>query len=434
MIDIREINSIKFNTGIRFDYGEKAGLSLRKNIYTGIANFCVSLLQSVFLYPLNYRNITNCKEGSLIVYSSRNQLIALEPINSCLKKNNNHAIVSITQLPLFFSYCISLLYIPAFIKYYRKSTKDDKKIIGNEFNAFLRSYGDYKMFSRIFKKKKPKILIVANDHVSTLRAAIIAANDADVKTLYVQHAAITEKFPQLLTSYSFLDGLDSFQKYQKRGINSEKVFLIGGSRFDNIDKNKDLNRESIGVALTLKDNDECWHEVVNRLKENYLPSRIVIRPHPSMNLKRVINYCKEQKVSFSNPLLEDSFSFISSISFLVANETSIHLDSAIMHVPSVLCTCMSKKPFSDHYGLVKSSVLEHIECLNDLIPYIHNYNYKPADSFIRNYNASYNTHIEGHVSEIISNFIDSVVFNTVFVDERLQLTDNIYTIKTQYEQ
>lgn len=431
MIDIREINSIRYSVGIRFLEGGKAGFLVKKNIYTGILNYIYSLFQSIFINPLSFKKIGECNEGSLILYSSKNQLNALEPLHKILEIENNHCIISTKELPFIYSYISSLNSIGDFIRYYKQSTSEERRIIGNEFCAFLRSYGDYKLFLRLFKKKRPKILIVANDHSSTFRAALLAAKEVKIKTLYVQHAAVTNKFPKMIFNYAFLDGYDAYCKYREKGIESDSVFLIGGVRFD-ISNRKEKKRTGdfvIGVALTLKDTEEEWQKTIAKLKEEYAPNKILLRPHPGMNVARIYEYSKNEGIGFSDSRSENSFDFISNIDFLLANETSIHLDAAIMHTPSVVCSCLSNKKFTDHYGFVKTGIVERIKDIKEVLPYIKNYHFSPSVESIRRYNASYNTSVEGSVSSIICSFIRDTISGAIFYDERLNNKDSIYTIK-----
>lgn len=429
MIDIREINIIRFNEGVKRTEGEKMGISVKRNTLTGSLNFIYSFFQSFFIYPRSFKRLGRSTGGAIIIYSSKNQLTALRPINDYLEGNALNRIVSLNDLPFWRSYLYSLRYIKDFIVFYKSCSKEDKLVIGNELNAFLRSYGDYRFFTEILKKRKPDLLILANDHASTFRAALMAANDMGVKTLYVQHAAVTNKFPQMISTYSFLDGIDSYEKYFSKGIYSDKVFLIGGSRFDLAVKNNNIDNRYLGVALTLKDDTECWQQVVSKLMEQFPPEKIIVRPHPAMDREMIYGYCHKKGINYSDPIKENSFSFLSKLENLIANETSIHLDAVIMHVPTILCSCLSNRPFTDHYGFVKSNVVERVNRLDELIPSLLEGRKKnPSDEYVRRFNASYNTIIEGHVSEIIAKFVNSVLQDTDFSDKRLVCKDNIYTI------
>lgn len=429
-IDIKEINALKFNMGIRYHQKKFLGFTFKKNFVTGCVNFLVKFTLSLFKYPLSYHCIDKKKGRIMFLCNTRNQELAVSNIINQIDSTIPAHLVRVTDMPMSLAYIYSFPYIYKFLKFYINSSSNEKAIIGNEFTAFLRSYGDYILFSKLYRRWDAKVVVFANDHTSTMRAAMMAANNLSIETIYVQHAAVTDKFPKLIARHAFLDGKDAYEKYSKRGIESKCLFLIGGTRFDNIINNFNNSQDSgIGIALTLKDTCSYWKNVVLKLKECYNPDILTIRPHPGMDLNSIRDFCDREQIKFSNPKTEDSFTFLSKQHFLIANETSIHLDSAIMHVKSVLCSCMSELPFTDHYGLVRSKVIERVSRLDELLEYMENSDFKPAEEFIRNFNASYNTIVEGKVSELVSCYIKCLVKGEYFRDNRLACENNIYTIK-----
>ena len=60
---------------------------------------------------------------------------------------------------------------------------------------------------------KPKGIVFTNDHVFYSRALIKHAKSYGIKCLYMQHSAVTEIFPPMLSQYALLDGVDSYNKY-----------------------------------------------------------------------------------------------------------------------------------------------------------------------------------------------------------------------------
>jgi len=57
------------------------------------------------------------------------------------------------------------------------------------------------------------VLVVANDHSYPCTTIVKAAQDEGVKTVYIQHASVSDKFPALKFDYALLEGLDSLEKY-----------------------------------------------------------------------------------------------------------------------------------------------------------------------------------------------------------------------------
>ena len=264
---------------------------------------------------------------------------------------------------------------------------------------------------------KPKVLVVANDHNTINRCLVEVANRANVKTVYVQHAAVTSKFPPLNFSYAFLDGIDSFEKYVQAGKNKCTVFLSGGVRFDTIPfaKKKQGKDFVIGVALNMLDDKKLVQKLCVDLKEISVENKniqLVLRPHPSIIMKPWQEWCSENKICFSLPTYENSFDFLNRIDFLISNQSSIHLDSVLCNTPSVIYNMAIRKP-EDGYGFIKRGLVREAVSFDELVSYIMNYkSYVFNPIAARYYNSSFRTKFEGHVGEMISDMIDSLCNGT----------------------
>ena len=110
------------------------------------------------------------------------------------------------DLPYARCYLTSLRGLHLFQKLYSKSTKDDKLLMRQFFEDFMNTYGLYYTIDKILRENPQlKLIVLANDHITSCRCLIELAEKYGIKTLYVQHASITERFPPLHFSYSFLD-------------------------------------------------------------------------------------------------------------------------------------------------------------------------------------------------------------------------------------
>ena len=104
----------------------------------------------------------------------------------------------------------------------------------------------------------------------------------------MQHCSIGYHFPELHFTYSFLDGLETFEKYKRIGEISGVIFLIGNPRFDIISnyKNKKVKSGYIGIASNLLDDEQSIIRTCKYLIDNGY-NRIYLRPHPNQELKKL---------------------------------------------------------------------------------------------------------------------------------------------------
>ena len=93
----------------------------------------------------------------------------------------------------------------------------------------------------------------------------------------------------------------------------------------------------MGVALNELDSVQKALDLCLFLKANY-SDKIIVRPHPGMLVLGVFDeeLFLKHEIAVSNPLTDLSYVFISDIKMMVANESGIHLDAALMGVPTIL--------------------------------------------------------------------------------------------------
>jgi hypothetical protein len=261
-----------------------------------------------------------------------------------------------------------------------------------------RTYGGPKLAKEIIKKYSPQTIIVASDQDPFYRAIIEYAKTLNINTVYVQHAAVTNKFPPLNFSYSFLDGKESLTKYKQAGKPNGKIILCGGVRFDIATAyKKKTEKHIIGVAINTIDDADCVISLCMFLKSKGF--RIVFRPHPTMKVTEWAAWCIKNNIEFSDPKNENSFQFLSRLTYLIANQSSIHLDAAIIGVDSTLFN-FSKTIQNDYYGFLATGLIRESKSYEDILSLINTPIDNTRDS-IRYYNSSSLTPYFGSVSTLI---------------------------------
>lgn len=398
-VDIMKLNAVKFS-------------SCRDLVHSPhVLAHCYCSFLFHFLYRMvRFKwKLPDYKE-LLFVAPSLNNKKSLEPICINFPKDSYTMLDDFgKQLPFSKIYFFSMFHLIDFHRMYRSLSQQDKLLVRYFFYDFVLAYGTYVVINQLLRKKRVKVIVFANDHIMVNRCFIELAALYKIKTLYTQHASVTESFPSLLFSYSFLDGLDSYNKYKLCGNIAGKVLLSGSPRFDIISKLRKDSGEAIGIAVNELDSIDILKELCAYLSDN-LNEKIIIRLHPSMERMSVWNDFTQAGYGISYPTKENSFEFVAKIRLLVANESGIHLDSNLMKTPSVLYN-FSTNPVMDWYSYVKNGLMPICFTKEDLLKYIQNGGKINAEK-IRYYNAAFATPYEGKVGTVISGFIKCMLRDT----------------------
>lgn len=329
-------------------------------------------------------------------------------------------------------YLYSFLGIGKFLSFYKKQSHEDQELIRFFFGEIFLSAGYYRVIDNCLKKNPQlRVVVMANDHVPSAVCLKLLAPKYNVKTIYTQHASVTDRFPSLQFDYAFLDGIESYEKYEKIGKISGKVYIAGSPRFDEIYKN--FNKSEIlriGVAINDLDNlvkvkQLCFFLIDN----NY--NKILLRPHPCMEKACKWTEFIKKGIEISFPSKESSFKYLEKCSYLISNESSIHLDAAMVNVPSLLYN-FSDNAVQDWYGYHNKGLMPIANSLPEVLAILKEG--RSVDSeLVKYYNASHGSSIEGEVGHIIGKYINELVNsgNTSGLDERYFkfIENKYYTIR-----
>lgn len=310
-----------------------------------------------------------------------------------------------TNIPYVKIYFHSILYLPLSLKLYFSSSKEDKELIRFYYLDFFTTCGIYTVLEGILKQNSQlKLMVFANDHLLINRCLIELAEKLCIKSLYVQHASITELFPPLRFDYSFLDGEESYQKYFKIGNMRGNIYITGSPRFDAFSNYKQVKKKyDIGIALNELDSSAKVLELCNYLK-HFCSSNIIVRPHVSMTTQQFDkNVFQNNNIDVSDPEKDLSYVFLSEVKIMIANESGIHLDAALMGVPSVLYN-FSDNELLDYYGFINKGLIKKCGTYDELVKEIEVYSHHPQ-KVIRYYAASYKSPADGNVGKLIANFV-----------------------------
>jgi hypothetical protein len=323
---------------------------------------CIFCLLAAILYDIFFLFKNNSlKNRILFFYDSINQYNALESIKS---RTRGSLFVGMSRnsenrLYMSFGYLISFLFLPFFLlKFFNLSKEYQSKVLRN-FSKYFFILGVLFWWIFLLKILKIKSIFFSNDHLVYHRVLRMAAHINKIPTIYIQHAAVTDKFPKLEFEFSLLEGRDSFYKYSLKKHNS-KIKLIGMPRFDKFYHRINYGKkiESIGICTNILDKE---NDIINICKtltifcKEKLKLPIYIRPHPRdtrNNFYQKIS--KLYKVKLSDPIKENSFEFLSRVDLIIAGDSSIHLEAVLMNVYPLYYSVVGK----DYYGFLKNGLIK----------------------------------------------------------------------------
>lgn len=401
-LDVVEINDVTFVSNDK-----------HPSLFMQILIFIGQLIFYTIIVHFRYKPLPSQYKGIVFLGVSLNNQRSLNPIADHLDKDEfiylkDHK----TDINKRRAFWLSVPYLPSLIRKYKASDNKTKSVIKNFFTRLWSTYGYYQLAEEYLEHYQVKVLVVSSDHGEFHRCLLIRAKEMGIKTIYVQHASIAKGFPRLIASYSFLDGKESLEKYLYSGQPEGQVYLSGGVRFDPIFKEYKLKNvekvSAIGIAINMLDNFDKVKSLCDvLLGQGY---QLLLRPHPRYGGLDT-NWLSEKGIDFSNPKMESSFDFISKIDLMISNESSIHLDSALMHCPSVVYN-FSNNPILDFYSYIKSGLTQIAHDEQQLITMLSTpKSLLPSATTLQYFNASCGTKLEGQLGKMIATFIYAIASN-----------------------
>lgn len=382
----------------------KLNLDKAHSIYVCWFLFFVRMVVYLLRSPRSYKKVD---EVLVVIPSANNKRSILPILEAMLHKDYTCVERFFNFLPMGRIYLNSLLRSREFWRLYKLSLRKEKKMIRAYFDEFVVAEELYKSVGEFYDyNPQIRLLIVSNDHKPIMLSFIDQARAHGVKTLYSQHASVSECFPPLVFDYSFLDGKESFMKYQAIGKIKGKVFLVGSPRFDIITKLERQKTDLIGIAFNKLDNKEKILSLVKTLKDNGF-NNIAVRPHPQQDKNNPDwSVFTNEGCEISHPLQENPFRFISRLSFLIAGASSIHLEAALLRIPSIIFNMQTHKGDLDYYGYAKMKLTYIASNMEDVVSSIKT-PYIPNEDIVRYYDAAFGTEYDGESATLAAQFIDA---------------------------
>ena len=221
------------------------------------------------------------------------------------------------------------------------------KLVGLEF-----------LFQELFRNDIKKV-IKYNDHSPYSILLHDIAKENQLKTIYVQHAPVSKKFPALYHDYNVLFSRDSLEKYNNQN-DGVKVFTFFDIRFLEYDIKLQKNDEVVLICPNILDDVTMVVECATILSDYF---KIIIRPHPADKRNWALNN------NFIISREKDAWRDIYKCTYLLTNESAITLEGIFANRLCFKCAFFSSS--LDSYGFIKNRLLtkeyhDNVELLDDI--------------------------------------------------------------------
>lgn len=351
---------------------ERLAQLIKSSLFERLVVVLKTTLKELFLIIRGESKPTICKGQNIAVVSSNNNVKALSFLNSpeitfvkftSLGRPIDGAIRYQVRYKFFFSLLFILL-LP-----YILMKKTNREIL----ILLHKSFGLSVIYRSVLKHLQPKSLLFTNDHTPEMRSLLLAAKSLGIHCSYIQHAAVSKFFPPLIFDRAYLDSQQSFDIYKEIGIEySCAVSLIGISRLQTAYGNRRKRNEIriVGIAVNQNDDLGILANMTSTICETF--DKVLVRMHPADKRRLKL----DPRVSFDTGSL---LNFIETIDFLIAADSSIHLECNSLWCRSVYYRLHHNHEVYDYYGFVRQGLIDEVTSFSNLINYIRKFDYRCCD-------------------------------------------------------
>jgi len=341
-----------------------------------LINLCFGVIKFFFLLIKKKSTIINSTKENLFIITTKNQFEVLRK-NIKLSLHNSESIISVDNNDTFSKKNWEGFLVNKILSIRNIKTKIN--FLYNNPHAIRDLY--YVIFAEsiidniinYLTKSKFKNIVYASDHGLICSFFIVALRDLNIKSFYIQHGMVTNKFPELEANYFFSYGKYSSICYLNK--NNSKIIEVGRNysvkTYDSI-KN---NIKRIGISINELDSITKLNQVIENINNLHPEYEIIIRLHPAQNKN------KFKKFNLYEGNLSDYFK---SINIHLSCESSIHLDSIFFKTPTFYTNILHTK-FThnyDYYNFIKNGLIVDFNEIKNPFNYINDINI--SENYISN--------------------------------------------------
>lgn len=400
------------------------GLEISGSYKKGILNRIVAFAWHMFkaFKDLLFARPKNIPSHAVIFWTvGKNDNDSVWPICSMvsggyLVDNSNRTELS---FPWFFAYMLSVLFWPLLVINYFKSQGYQRRSFSNTLDYYWCIYGLYITGRYWIHLHKPKAIVFCNLLHPYHRVLQISAKDEGCINIYVQHASLINSMPPFTCDYLLLEGKDALVKAAIAGIEKAKVFLIGMPKHDAYVHLVNTRQKVLAVGICTNGLDPLFaaDELVSQLRRIFPRLPVVIRPHDADRRTSLWKkLAQKYNMNYSDSRIEFPFEFLRKIDVVIAGDSNILLEAAMMNVVPIYFDFSGKN--LDWYGFYKNGLVNYFSDPIDVCNYLSNImedkpNVRTKAIY---YNSAINTNIDGYSFKLAAELIDVIISNNKIID------------------
>ncbi|MBU1858244.1 MAG: hypothetical protein KKC28_14800 [Verrucomicrobia bacterium] len=354
-------------------------------------------------------------EQAIIFWAlGKNDADSMRPVASRLAKGFliDRADKEHQYFPWFGAYAISILYWPLVMVQFLRSNGYRRRSFTQVFDHYWIIYGLYITSKIWIRSLRPRAMIFSNLLFSYARVLQKAAREEGVICVYMQHASLMDDLPAFNCDYVLLEGRDSLEKAAKTGARHERFFLIGTPKHDAYVSQVNTHRSvlSIGICTNGADLLPIVEALLAQLRLEFPAMKIIVRQHSSdRRVKAWRDLAQKYLAEFSDSREVMAFDFLKNVDAVVAGDSNILLESALMNVVPLYYDFPQKH--LDWLGFERHGLVEYFSepdqvchCIKEIS------RSKPSvRAKAKLYCATVGTHYDGHSGELAAALIQSLV-------------------------
>jgi hypothetical protein len=352
----------------------------------------------------------------LLFVVTKNQRSSLVPLtdkidNAYLAGESQYVNLEVEEhFPLLLAYLLSLVFFPVVLFHFWRSRGYRRKTYRFIFDQYWLTYGYYLTADFWLSRLEPKALVISNDHNMPNRVMAKVAREKGIPSIYIQHASVTEKFPPLIFDYALLEGYDALQKYESTGPSMTQVFLVGMPKMDEYLEHRNTHEaaQSIGICTNKLDPLLRVQQLCECIRTEFLSRPFYLRPHPGDKRSAWKELAEKYEMAFSDPKVETSFEFLKQVDVIIAGDSNILLEAALMNVFPIYYDFAETD--LDAYGFRRNGLVGYISEPPDVCLEVEELvEYKPLiRDKTEHYCATVNTPYDGFSGELAADIIQAI--------------------------
>jgi hypothetical protein len=339
----------------------------RKNI---IIKYLYTLeIFRIFIFTV-LKNDANGSDKELIYFAAtNNQMRQIDYIKSLYLSDKNYLTLDMRtnkkiSFKNFFKMLICMNFFFVLTRYSRILCRHDDAIEMKNIILYLCAY---KYATSFLKRHKPCVVVVANDHSPLPLGFAGAARTLGIKTIYIQHAHVTNDLPALRVNLAILDGPSAYDTYAAVGDIPAQTRIIfrgleGQERPMYLDKIDGIQKITAGLFVNIFDNGALSNTVSDILSHSYI-EKLILREHPAFPID-ASKFKFDNRVCVSKsgtPLCEDA----QKCDIIFGGNSSFHLSVLKFGVPSVFYDALDYINYDD-YGFRRHDIVFETKNLRTL--------------------------------------------------------------------